>query len=64
MDPIEEAIKSSFAEGNKALRIAYWSDNIGNMICLINIFRNAIGIRQITASLKEISTIVKKLCQF
>jgi hypothetical protein len=31
---------------------------------LINIFRNAIGIRQITASLKEISIIVEKLCQF
>ena len=62
MDPIGEAIKSGFTEGNKALRIAYQLDNIGNIICLINIFRNAMGIRQIIASLKEISIIVKKLC--
>ena len=62
MDPIGEVIKLSFAKGNKASKIAYWSDNIGNIICLINIFRNAIGIRQITAGLKEISTIVEKLC--
>ena len=61
MDSIREAVKSDFAEGNKALKIAYRSDNIGNIIHLINIFKNAIGIKQITASLKEISTIVKKL---
>ena len=62
MDPIGEAIESGFAEGNEVLRIAYQSDNIGNVICLIDIFRNAMGIRQIIASLKEISTIVEKLC--
>ena len=45
MDPIGEAIKSSFAEGDEALRIAYWSDNIGNVIRLIDVFRNVIGIR-------------------
>jgi hypothetical protein len=50
-----------FAKGNKALKIAYQSDNISNIICLIDIFRNVIGIRQITASLKEISIIVEKL---
>ena len=62
MDPIEETIKSGFANSNKALKIAYQSDNIGNVIHLINIFKNIIGIRQIIASLKEISTIVEKLC--
>ena len=61
MDFIGEVIKLDFTKSNKVLRIAYWSDNIGNIIHLINIFRNTIGIRQITASLKEISTIVKKL---
>ena len=61
MDSIKEAIKLSFAKGNKVLRIAYRLDNIGNIIYLINIFRNTIKIRQITASLKEISTIIKKL---
>ena len=45
MDPIGEVIKLSFTEGNKVLRIAYQSDNISNMIYLINIFRNAIKIR-------------------
>ena len=61
MDFIKEAIKLGFTKGNKVLRIAYQSDNIGNIIHLINIFRNIIGIRQITASLKEISTIIEKL---
>ena len=61
MDPIKKTIKSSFIKGNKVLRIAYWSDNIGNIIYLINIFRNIIGIKQITISSKEISIIVKKL---
>ena len=61
MDPIKEAIKLNFTKGNKVSKIAYWLDNIGNIIRLINVFRNTIGIRQITASLKEISTIVKKL---
>ena len=45
MDPIKEAIKSGFAEGNKALRIAYQLNNISNIIRLINVFRNIIGIR-------------------
>ena len=62
MDFIKEAIKSGFADSNKVLKIIYQSDNIGNAIHLINIFRNAIGIRQIIASLKEISIIIKKLC--
>ena len=62
MDFIEEAIKSGFIKGNKALRIAYQSDNISNIICLIDIFKNIIKIRQIIASLKKISTIVEKLC--
>ena len=62
MDFIEEAIKSSFIKGNEILRIAYQLNNISNVIHLINIFRNIIGIRQIIANLKEISTIVKKLC--
>ena len=62
MDFIEEAIKSSFIDGDKVLKIAYQSDNIGNIIYLINIFKNIIGIRQIIASLKKISTIVEKLC--
>ena len=53
-----------FINSNKALRIAYRSDNIGNAIRLINVFRNVIGIRQITAGLKEISAMVEKLCQF
>ena len=64
MDPIGEAVESGFAEGNEASRIAYRSDNIGNVIRLIDVFRNAIGIRQITAGSKEISTMVEKLCQF
>jgi hypothetical protein len=34
------------------------------VIYLINIFRNVIGIKQIIVSLKEISIIIKKLCQF
>ena len=61
MDPIKEAIKLGFINGNKTSKIAYQLDNIGNVIYLINIFRNTIGIRQITASLKEISAIIKKL---
>ena len=61
MDFIREAIKSGFIKGNKVLKIAYQSDNISNIIYLINIFRNVIGIKQITASLKEISIIVEKL---
>ena len=64
MDFIKEAIKLGFIKGNKVLRIAYQSDNIGNIIYLINIFKNVIKIRQITVGLKEIFTIVKKLCQF
>ena len=62
MDFIEEAIELGFINSNKALKIAYQLDNIGNTIHLINIFRNIIGIRQIIASLKKISTIVEKLC--
>ena len=62
MDFIREAIKSSFIKGNKVLRIAYWSDNISNIIHLINIFKNVIGIKQIIVSLKEIFTIIEKLC--
>ena len=62
MDFIREAVESGFAEGDKALRIAYQSDNIGNVIRLINIFRNIIGIRQIIISLKEIFIIIKELC--
>jgi hypothetical protein len=61
MDPIKEAIELGFANSNKALRIAYQLNNISNTICLINIFKNAIGIKQIITSLKEISVIVKKL---
>ena len=64
MDPIGEAIELGFADGDEASRIAYRSDNIGNAIRLIDIFRNAIGIRQITAGSKEISAMVEKLCQF
>ena len=62
MDFIGEAVKLGFIKGNKVLKIAYWSDNIGNIICLINIFRNIMGIRQIIVSLKEIFAIVEKLC--
>jgi hypothetical protein len=62
MDFIKEAVKLGFANSNKVLRIAYQSDNISNIICLIDIFRNIIGIRQIMASLKEIFIIIKKLC--
>ena len=62
MDPIKETIKSVLVKGNEVLRIAYWSNNIGNIICLINIFKNIIEIRQIITNLKEISTIIKKLC--
>ena len=62
MDPIGEAVESGFTEGDEALRIAYRSDNIGNVIRLIDVFRNVIGIRQITASSKEIFTMVEKLC--
>ena len=62
MDFIGEAIKLNFIEGNKVLKIAYQSDNIGNIIYLINIFRNIIGIRQIIVNLKEIFTIIEKLC--
>ena len=64
MDPIEEAVESGFTKGDEASRIAYQSDNIGNIIRLIDVFRNAIGIRQITASSKEISTMVEKLYRF
>ena len=64
MDPIGEAVESGFADGDEVLRIAYRSDNIGNAIRLIDVFRNAMGIRQITAGSKEISTMVKKLCRF
>ena len=59
MDPIKEAIKLSFIKDNKVLRIVYQLDNIGNIIYLINIFRNAIEIKQITANLKEIYHKVK-----
>ena len=45
MDFIKETVESGFANSNKVLRIAYWLDNIGNAIYLINIFRNAIGIK-------------------
>ena len=62
MDFIGEVIKLDFTKSNKVLRIAYWSDNIGNIIHLIDIFKNIIEIRQITAGLKKISIIVKKLC--
>jgi hypothetical protein len=62
MDPIKKAIELGFADNNKVLKIAYQSDNIGNVIHLINIFRNAIEIKQIIVSLKEISIIVEKLC--
>ena len=62
MDPIGEAVELGFANSDKALRIAYRLDNISNAIRLINVFRNAIEIRQITAGLKEISAIVEKLC--
>ena len=61
MDSIKKAVKLGFAKSNKVLKIAYWSDNISNIIYLIDIFKNAIEIRQITAGLKEISTIVEKL---
>ena len=61
MDPIKEAIKSGFAKGNKVLKIAYQSNNIGNIIHLINIFRNIIRIKQIITSLKEIFIIIEKL---
>ena len=50
---IKKAIKSGFAKGDKVLKIVYQLDNIGNIIHLINIFRNAIEIKQITASLKK-----------
>ena len=62
MDPIKEAIELGLAEDDKALKIVYWLNNIGNIICLIDIFKNIIGTRQITASLKEISIIIEKLC--
>ena len=45
MDFIKETIESGFTEGDKVLRIAYRSDNIGNIIRLINIFRNIIEIK-------------------
>ena len=45
MDSIGEAVESSFAKGNEVLRIVYWLDNIGNIIRLIDVFRNVIGIR-------------------
>ena len=64
MDPIGEAVESGFAEGDEASRIAYRLDNIGNATRLIDVFRNAIGIRQITAGLREISAMVEKLYRF
>ena len=45
MDFIGEAVKLGFIKGDKVLRIVYWSDNISNIIHLINIFRNIIEIR-------------------
>ena len=45
MDPIGEAVELGFAKGDKALRIAYRLDNIGNIIRLIDVFRNVMGIR-------------------
>ena len=62
MDFIKEAIKLSFINGDKVLKIAYQLNNIGNTIYLINIFKNIIGIRQIIVSLKKIFIIIKKLC--
>ena len=45
MDPIGEAVESGLADGDEASRIAYQSDNIGNATCLIDVFRNAMGVK-------------------
>lgn len=38
---------------------AYQSDNVGNIIYLINIVRSAVGANQITAGLRELTVIMQ-----
>src|SRR5688572_6455598 len=57
-------LKSSRKEGNKDPGTIYRSNYIKSAIQLINILRNTIRNRQITARSKEISAIVQQLCQF
>ncbi|OWT42276.1 PIF1 protein [Pochonia chlamydosporia 170] len=52
------------ADGDDELGIGYRSDNIGNAVRLIDVFRNAVGSGQITTGSKEISTMVQELCRF
>lgn len=63
-DPTGEAVDLGAAEDGEVPRGAYRSDNIGNVTRLIDVFRNAVGIKQITAGSKEISDMIEKLCRF
>lgn len=58
-----EAVESGAGDDDEP-KTTYRSDNIGNATRLIDVFRNAIGIKQVTAGSKEISAMVEKLYRF
>jgi hypothetical protein len=63
-DPIADAVESGIAAEDEGPGAVHRSDSIGNAIRLIDVLRNAVGSRQITAGSKEISALVQRLCRF
>ena len=63
-DFLREDVELDVVEGDQEARIEYRSDIFGNATRLIDVFRQAIGVNQITAGSKEISTFAQMLYDF
>ncbi|KAH8744187.1 hypothetical protein F5883DRAFT_655299 [Diaporthe sp. PMI_573] len=63
-DAMAYATESGMADDEEGPGVGFRSDNIGNAVRLIDVFRNAVGNDQVTTGSKEISTMVQQLCRF
>ncbi|KAH8743851.1 hypothetical protein F5883DRAFT_440524, partial [Diaporthe sp. PMI_573] len=63
-DAMADATESGMADDEEGPGVEFRSDNIGNAVRLIDVFRNAVGNDQVTTGSKEISTMFQQLCRF
>lgn len=63
-DPAADAVEPGMANGDEEPRPMYRSDSVGNATRLIDVMRNALGSNQVTRGSKEISALVRELCEF
>ncbi|KAL8284658.1 hypothetical protein RB597_008496 [Gaeumannomyces tritici] len=63
-DPIVDAVEWSDTTSGDVQSVGYRSDSVGTAIRLIDVLRNAISAKEITAGSKEISAMVEQMYRF